>query len=58
MCWGNARCSGMGPYRLQPGDLVAGLAELLQDLLELVLHALAVQLLVLKVLGRQLDLRG
>jgi predicted transcriptional regulator YheO len=48
----------MGPYRLQPGDLVAGLAELLQDLLELVLHALAVQLLVLKVLGRQLDLRG
>lgn len=44
--------------RLQLGNLIAGLAELLQDFVKLVLHAVAVQLLVLKVFDGELDLRG
>ncbi|TNN50282.1 hypothetical protein EYF80_039507 [Liparis tanakae] len=43
--------TGRTHSRLQPGDLIPGLAELLQHLMQLVLHALAVKLLILKVLG-------
>lgn len=42
--------------RLQFGDLIAGLAQLLQHLVQLVLHALTIHPFVLKVLGRELDL--
>jgi len=42
---------------LQSGDLIPGLAELLQHLMQLALHALTVKLFILKVLGGELDLR-
>lgn len=44
--------------RLQLGDLIPGLAELLQHLVQLVLHALTIHPFILKVLGGELDLRG
>lgn len=42
--------------RLQFSNLIAGLAKLLQHLMQLVLHALTINLFILKVLGRELDL--
>lgn len=42
--------------RLQFGDLIPGSAQLLQHLVQLVLHALTIHPFILKVLGRQLDL--
>lgn len=42
--------------RLQFSNLIPGLAEFLQHLMQLVLHALTINLFILKVLGRELDL--
>lgn len=42
---------------LQFSDLITGLAKLLQHLVQLVLHGLPIDSLILKVLGRELDLR-
>lgn len=41
---------------LQFGDLIPRLAQLLQHLVQLVLHALTIHPFILKVLGRELDL--
>lgn len=43
--------------RLQFSYLIAGLAELLQHLMQLLLQALTIHLFILKVLGRELDLQ-